>query len=354
MELQTYYDNIQNAFNQSDIKLINKDWHYSLCNSVPKIGQPLIVGFNWEVDSNHKKTTISDLNTEIDWNELATLKKIKSYLEKTFTKYPIKNYNQTNYCFFRSKKENQISQKDIELCEPIFFDFISKIKPKYIVSFSAKLRETFIEKGYLKYYSKKIVFDGKKNIYAYHGFVKIDNWWTYIYFLPHPSYWDRINNQETSLKELWKICWNTFPYEIWLTEFLNYLENIGEHPVLSKNPLNEKNIRKEIFTHNQEFINISNISFFKNHNKELQLIKSFDINDMTAVLKCFNPEFDSDKFKNYLTDKNNGLSMNDIIERNFDKETFDWSYNIVKMGLQTLYIYSKYFDERVDYLKLNK
>lgn len=351
--MKEFYNLIDNAYNLSDIKLRNKDWYYSLCTSIPKKGQPLIVGFNWGVDSNHTKQKISDLNTEIDWNELATLKKIKPYLEKTFTKYPINNYNQTNYCFFRSKTENQISQKDIELCEPIFFYFISKIKPKYIVSFSAKLRDTFIKKGFLKYYSKKTVFDGKKNIYAYHGFIKIDNWWTYIYFLPHPSYWNRINNQETSLKELWKICWNTFPYEIWLTKFLNYLENIGKHPVLSENPLNEKNIRKEIFTHNQEFINISNISFFQNHNKELQLINDFDINDMTAVLKCYEPQFDREKFENYLRDKKNNLSKTDTINNNFDKESYEWSYNIIKIGLQKLYIYTKYFEDRINYLKLD-
>jgi len=353
MELQTYYKKIQNALNQSDINLINKDWHYSLCNSVPKIGQPLIIGFNWGIESNYKKQTISDLNTEIDWSELVNLKEIKPYLEKYFIKHPITNYNQTNYCFFRSKKQNQISKKDIELSEPIFFDFVSKIKPEYIVSFSAKLRDTFIKKGYLKYYSKKIVFDGKKNIYAYHGFVKIDNWWTYIYFLPHPSYWNRINNKKTTLEELWKICRNTFPYEIWLTEFLNYLEKIGKHPVLSEKPLSEKNIRKEIFTHNQEFINISNISFFQNHNKELQLINEFDINDMTAILKCYDPQFDREKFKNYLRDKKNNLSTTDIINNNFDKESYEWSYNIVKIGLQKLYIYSKYFEDRINYLKLN-
>jgi hypothetical protein len=153
---------------------------------------------------------------------------------------------------------------------------------------------------------------------------------------------------------LWKVCNNTFPYEIRLIDFLNYLESLGKNPKLSENPLIEDNVSSTIFTHNQEFINISNVSFFHQFSKELQSIKDFDLNDMTAILKCYTPIFDKEKFENYLKDKKSGMSIDDIVKRNFDMETFDWSYNIGKIGLQKLYIYSKYYEERVNFLRLNK
>lgn len=345
---------IEDAYNKSDIKQQSEkySWFYSLCTSKPKIGQPLIVGFNWGASSNHKRQTIDDLKSVINWNEMSSLQKIKPFIKKYFPRISPDNFNQTNYCFFRSSKEAQISDDDIKLCEPIFFEFVSRIKPRFILAFSKKLRETLIKNGMIKYLNKKSVFDGKKTITAYHGFVNFGGWWSYIYLLPHPSYWNRIENREEVLNQLWKISWNTYPYEIYLTDFLNYLMSIGKTPVLSEDPLNEKNMRSMIFSHDAKIISISNISTLQGLTRFLKRIDDFDLFDITSVIRFSFPGFEFTGFEQYLIDRNQGLSKENIIEKYFEKETFEWSYHIARIGLQRLYIYARYSDEYIEYKEL--
>lgn len=345
---------IDDAYKKSDIRLKSEknSWFYSLCTSKPKIGQPLIVGFNWGVSSNHRKQIYADLESVIDWNQMSSLQKTKPFIEKYFPRIRPDSFNQTNYCFFRSKKENEISDFDINLCEPIFYEFISRVKPRFILAFSKKLRETLMKNGMIKYLNKKSVFDGKKTITAYHGLVNFGGWWSYIYLLPHPSYWNRINNREEVLDQLWKICINTYPYEIYLTDFLNYLVSIGKTPILSEEPLNEKNMQSEVFNHDVKKISISNISAMQDYHKLLQSIDSFDLFDITAVIRLSFKGFESKGFKQYLIDKKKGGNQEKIINKNFEKKTFEWSYHIARIGLQRLWIYKNYRNDYVEYKKL--
>ena len=353
--MEDLFQKIDNAFNKSNIKQQSEknSWFYSLCNSKPKIGQPIIVGFNWGVSYNHKKQTYSDLKSVMNWNQMPSIEKIKPFIEKYFPRLN-NSFNQTNYCFFRSKKEDEISDFDINLCEPIFYEFISRVKPRFILAFTKKLRETLIKNGMIKYLNKKSVFDGKKIITSYHGFVNFGGWWSYIYILPHPNYWNRINNQKEVLDQLWDICINTYPYEIYLTDFLNYLVSIGKIPILSEEPLNEKNMRSEILNHDVKKISISNISIMQNYYKFIEGIYDFDLFDITAVISLSFKGFKSEDIENYLNDKDEGIIQEKIIERNFKKKTFEWSYNIAKIGLQRLWIYKNYKDDYVEYKKLER
>jgi hypothetical protein len=355
--MKDLYLKIDEAFKKSDIhqRSIKNYWFYSLCTSIPKTGQPLIVGFNWAVDSQHKKQTYEDLKSVIDWDEMSSLNKIKPLIEKHFQVPEITpdEFNQTNFCFFRSKDEKDISRHDLKLCEPIFFEFISRIKPKIILAFSSKFRDVIFNNGMLKYLRRKSVFAGKREFTSYHGIVKFDGYWTNIYFLPHPSSWRFINDQTNTVSQLWEVCWKTYPYEIELTNFLNYLVSIGKNPSLSEDPLNEENIRSEIFTHDLNVINLSNVSFLQPYREHFKNIKNFDLFDITAFNRWLTSLTGKDKFKEYLTDRKSRLSNNEIIEKHFDKKEFEWSYNVTKIGLQKLYVYTKYINEYKQFKNLD-
>lgn len=345
---------IDDAYFSSDIykKNITNPKFYTLCNSVPKIERPLIVEFNPSENSNSKRQTLNNLNPIIGWNDTSSLKKIKPFIDKHYPHINTDEFNQAFFCFFNSKKNTNISKHDIKLCEPIFLEFISKIKPKFVLSFSSIFFDTLNKKNMIRYLSEKSVFNGNEWIKVYHGFVNYGNWWSYTYFLPETLKWVKINNKEETLKQLWKICSNIYPYEIRLTDFLNYLIENGETPSLSENPLDEKNIRVELFAHDIEKINISNVSFFKNRLNYFENIDDYDIFDLTAINRCSLSMNGMEIFQEYLIDKKSGLSNDKLIEKYFDKEEYDWSYFITKIGLQKLFIYTKYLNEYTKYITL--
>jgi hypothetical protein len=205
-----------------------------------------------------------------------------------------------------------------------------------------------MHKGLIKYLNEKRIFDGAKTTSVYHGFMKVGKSWTYIYLLPHPRYWNSIKNHDLHLKDLWKVCINTNPYELWLVDFLNYLEEKDVNPQIHENPLELEGFRNLIFDHDSN-ISISNISVLRECKPFLEKVKEFDINDITALLRSWPKEMN--KWNSYLSDKNAGKKIDLIIDEHFDKNSFDWTRNIVKLGFQKLYIYSKYYDL---YLKFKK
>lgn len=215
MELNEIFNKIGIAFEKSDVKKLaeekGKEWFYSLCTSKPRKGQPLIIGLNWGAKSEKfQPQDINNLPESIQWNEMGSLSRIKDFLKENFPLLPLENFNQSNLCFFRSKKEKQLTQKDKDLCKNIFEEFIELLKPQIMFGFSAPLRNYLILNNRIEYLNEKILHNGKYRIFLKQGFIKFGNWWTYINLLPHPNNW-RYKEREKSLRQNMGICKTNIP-----------------------------------------------------------------------------------------------------------------------------------------------
>lgn len=151
-ELEKLLPKIQKIFEMSDIKrLAEKEefsWAYSLINSTLEKGGPLIVGFNWGAEAG----VVYHPEAEIEKESFADAKsgsiaRSARYLEKIYGSDFASRFSQTNFCFFRSKTEAQISQKDVDLCKPVFEELIDIVQPEIIFCFSAKLRNYLLSSG---------------------------------------------------------------------------------------------------------------------------------------------------------------------------------------------------------------
>lgn len=358
MGLNEIFNKIEMAFEKSDVKKLaeekGKEWFYSLCKSKPRKGQPLIIGLNWGAKSEKfQPQDINNLPESTKWNEMGKLSQIKDYLKGCFPLLPLGNFNQTNLCFFRSQKESQLTQYDINLCKPIFEEFIELLKPQIMFGFSAPLRNYLILNNRIEYLNEKILHNGESRIFLKQGFIKFGNWWTYINLLPHPNNW-RYEERGKVLKKIWEFARQTYPYEYQLTDFLNFLESRGLHPTLSKNPIEGKDMREMLLKENA--INFPNLNLFR---FKTILPERFDTDDITTLNRyIIQNGLDTKKiekeFREYLTQKKkNNNDMSKIINDWFDEDLFYNSLAVTKMSLQRFFIANKFPIEYFEYKKLN-
>ena len=191
---------IENAYQESDVFKIykEKNWGYSVTATSFRKNSPVVVGFNWGSGKNwQKENKINVIQKDYQfssfgnlYNELGSLKRVA----KLFYSYFPEGMNcvQTNFCFFRSEKENQISAKDLELCTPIFEKLIKYLEPSIIISFSHKLHDYFAKENMLKdTTTKNIEYKSGNNnriLNVCKGKVKIGNFMIEYCKLPHPNY----------------------------------------------------------------------------------------------------------------------------------------------------------------------
>ena len=136
------------AYEISDIKQLseNKGWGYAVTATMILKNRPLIVGFNWGMDSKWlsegneygRQANYPMRIFESNYDEMGSLKGAIPYFHDYFSEALIGM--QTNFCFFRSEKENQISAKDLELSSPLFDEYLDYSSPSIIISFSIKLK----------------------------------------------------------------------------------------------------------------------------------------------------------------------------------------------------------------------
>ena len=194
MTIKNLFTELDDAFEQSDIKQYaekNKfSWNYSLTSTPIYENGLLLIGFNCGAAKNYPYKKQSGLPTEnFLLQDLGSFRRVVPYLEKYLSTDTIAKIVQTNYCFFRSSKQNEISEKDRKLCEPIFFKLVSLINPKQIISFSASLRELLLTRQdiFTKTFSQDIP-SNRGVIKAIVGQMKINSKNIPISFLPHPNY----------------------------------------------------------------------------------------------------------------------------------------------------------------------
>lgn len=194
------------AYALSDIAFKNEDWYYSITATKFSKNKPLIVGFNWGAEANYKYTpqyeypfaTFSGI-----YDDLGSLKRTMPFFYAYYT-HAVTGM-QTNYCFFRSQEEKQISNRDIELSRPLFEKYLDYVDPSTMISFSSKLRDYFIEKGliterkslYIRYIKGKT--EVVKAKYVLNSGKIID-----FVYIPHPM--ARISNEDRD--RAWEFCFN--------------------------------------------------------------------------------------------------------------------------------------------------
>jgi len=190
------------AYNQSSIK--GKGWCYSVTATRIMKNKPLIVGFNWGVDtSKHEaQKEYPDVCFGDNYKDLGSLKRIIPYFKKY---YPdALSGMQTNFCFFRSEKENQVSESDLKLSSELFDKYLDYSAPSIIISFSKKLCEYLERKGKLSLIEKKDIKSGNKIIQPFKAKLQHSNNLIGFISLPHPNYPITTNARDGA----WEFCFH--------------------------------------------------------------------------------------------------------------------------------------------------
>lgn len=205
-------DKTESAYNISEIK--KQRLAYSVTATQIIKNRPLIVGFNWGVDNDYLQKgneylpqSVSEYPKNLfvtNYDDLGSLKRTVPYFENYFPK--ALTGMQSNFCFFRSKKEEDISDKDLNLGKNLFEELLEFSNPSILISFSSKLRDHLLQKQYLYNISKtEISFNkGTLSIIKAHYKLKSGIEIPFVY-LPHPN--SPIKKIER--KKAWDFCFGS-------------------------------------------------------------------------------------------------------------------------------------------------
>lgn len=199
---------LEPIYRQSDIKQYcldyDHEWHYSLLNTTMKKGGPMILGFNWGASQGEKYSPQKSIEaTNLRGSNVGSLARIFPYCEKYFGNDFLDNTSQSNYCFFRSKKESQITPNDIALCKTIFERLIEVMEPSSILCLSSKLRDYMLSSNTVKFKeSTKISYKSGSVQISYEPIRAILKSGANINFLPHPNY----PMKKEARDEAWEFC----------------------------------------------------------------------------------------------------------------------------------------------------
>lgn len=210
-DIELLFTNTANAFDKSSIKIFameNKlNWNYSICSTRITTETNLIVGFNCGATDNYDYLPQTEIPHDsfkdlFDKKELGSLQRIYEPLKQYFPYEDIANCVQTNFCFFRSKKENQITEADIQLSKPLFQKLIEIIKPKRIIGFSSKFRDYFLSNNLCSSIETLIIPSNRKRLFVAKGTYNVNGKSIPIFFLPHPN-----SKFTTAARQAaWKFC----------------------------------------------------------------------------------------------------------------------------------------------------
>jgi hypothetical protein len=209
-KLNALLEKLGPIYETSDIKKFcnnskeHHEWSYSLVTTSLEQSAPLILGFNWGASQNEKYSCQQSIEkTDFKKEDVGSLKRIYPFLDKYYGKDFLSNVSQSNYCFFRSKTENQIEEPDIERCRSIFTELIEILAPSSIICLSAKLRKHLIDTNQVHALQEKTI--NFKRGAAEIEFVAVRGKLASgvdIKFLPHPNY----PMKRDARSEAWKFC----------------------------------------------------------------------------------------------------------------------------------------------------
>ena len=195
-------------YDASDIKkTCEKDslkWGYSLVTSALERSAPLILGFNW--GANQKESYANQKlveKTNFEKEDVGSLTRIFPFIRNYFGEEYLSKVSQSNYVFFRSKTESQITPVDIERCRPVLIKLIEILEPSAIICLSAKLRKHLLDSNQVSELREKVIkFNRGSRLVE---FVACRGTFTddvEIKFLPHPNF----PMTRDARLEAWKFC----------------------------------------------------------------------------------------------------------------------------------------------------
>lgn len=192
------------AYSLSDVykNYADKNWGYSVIATSFKKRDKVIVGFNWGAAKNESYGPQKDYpirNFASQYKDLGSFKRVVNWFNKYFDQIP---EVQINYCFFRSEKEEQISEKDLELSGKLFDELIEYLMPSMIISFSQSLCMYLKNTNKLLVYETKPISSNKKIFEVTRGKVIIAKNEIEYFNLPHPNF--PITGD--ARKEAWDFC----------------------------------------------------------------------------------------------------------------------------------------------------
>jgi len=163
---------------QKQLKL-HKEWNYAVCATPIIKDKGVIFGINWGGENISAQTKMPD-GTGI--SKYHFIKQSRQFLEKNWgLDISSINFNYTNLCFFRTPKERYLSPDDYELSLPLFKEYISYIKPPWILSIGGKNLKVLNRFGALK--NIKWHFDKQGKFKGHSGQL----WDWNVFSVPHPS-----------------------------------------------------------------------------------------------------------------------------------------------------------------------
>lgn len=197
------------AYLKSDIYKSHghKNWGYSVSSTCFEKNAKVIVGFNWGVDNSlikngnshcpQKEYPLKSYSSLYD--ELGSFKRTFNLFHNYFETIP---EIQTNYCFFRSENESQITNNDLELSNDLFDELIEYLNPSMLISFSKSLNCYFESTGRLVHRDLLEIKSGNRIFQAVKGNVNISNRVIKYFNLPHPNY----PITKKARTEAWEYC----------------------------------------------------------------------------------------------------------------------------------------------------
>lgn len=193
------------AYEKSEIYplSIKNNWSYSVTATGIFIGKPLIVGFNWgaaQGDNYKPQRDYPFEHFEGLYDDLGSFKRTIPYFHDFYPK--ALTGMQTNFCFFRSQRENQISAKDLQSSLPLFLKYVEYSKPSILITFSSSLKNHLIKNDLLVDYQDKMISSSNKLIHPLKGQFVYQGQKIKLVYLPHP------NTPVTSeaRKKSWEFC----------------------------------------------------------------------------------------------------------------------------------------------------
>jgi hypothetical protein len=214
-EIYALYKETGEAFEKSQIKDYAYErglkWFYSVTATRLTTNTTAIVGFNWgaaekcEYKPQTEPPDCSFKNLYDKKGELGSLQKIYKSLKTWLPEEEVDNAVQTNFCFFGSRFENEITAVDLELSTSLFTRLIEMIKPKRIVGLSKKLERYFVDNGLCSNVQTASVPSNKRTLYVTKGDFKISDKRIPIRFLPHPN----AKFTKVAREKAWEICFSS-------------------------------------------------------------------------------------------------------------------------------------------------
>lgn len=206
----------ERAFHQSDVKRLAEQkqaqWYYAVCATRIESCRTLVIGFNWGARKGENYTP-QDMIPEDNFLDLAekgwlgSMVRILPFLQRYLDNEVLHSLGQSNYCFFRSESQQQISPRDIDLCKPLFHKFLEIVHPSRILCFSSLLRKHLHDTDSIAdiLQSDPIAFkrgNRNSNFIAEKALFRISKESVPILFLPHPNYPMSI----MARKRAWQFC----------------------------------------------------------------------------------------------------------------------------------------------------